>query len=271
MPGLHPGLREWLRVRKESRELQEKKGKGKVTTALAVQQKYKEYWQNEVLKGADDNKDKPVSSIEDRNISAERFELMLETQWSVLDPDDVANCFMKYRGTKLIKIAANYGFSLNYKYRASGKSLLHQAVERSDDEKILFLLERGVSVNGRDNKGNTPLHLALQPISPFHPVTIAEDLIDAGADIEAKDVKGRTPLHLACALRSKAYVDLLLTSKAEIIVEDNDKMLPYDHCLGKEEFRRWYDQKCFWSVPREIYQEHSARLLARQVVVDVFK
>ena len=50
------------------------------------------------------------------------------------------------------------------------------------------------AIEGRDEFGQTPLHLA----AAEGQVDIAKWLIEEGADIEAEDIKGFRPLHHSC-------------------------------------------------------------------------
>ena len=66
-------------------------------------------------------------------------------------------------------------------------TLLHQAAEFNNATLVQFALDRGLNVNIKDQRGQTPLHHALGRES-------AAILIANGANINAKDRAGQTPL-----------------------------------------------------------------------------
>ena len=118
------------------------------------------------------------------------------------------------------------GWNINRK-NAEGQPLLHEIVsplyQPVDTARVRVLLEAGLDPNGRDDDGNTPLHLywsdqqvAIQTLliaagsdpnarnkwgwTPLHccaDATGFEGLIAAGADPNARDDDGDTPLHMA--------------------------------------------------------------------------
>jgi ankyrin repeat protein len=80
------------------------------------------------------------------------------------------------------------------------------------------LFDAGAAVDTRDNRGETPLHWAIQGGHK----QIVEWLLDHGADIHARDIEGHTPLHTAVirfggsGIDKKALVELLLRRGANL-------------------------------------------------------
>ncbi|MFC1636682.1 ankyrin repeat domain-containing protein [Planctomycetota bacterium] len=73
---------------------------------------------------------------------------------------------------------------------------LHSALDAGRFDIVDLLLAKGADVNIRDDKGQTPLHIAASYAAWNHP-KIVELLLSKGADINAKDNNGKTALSYA--------------------------------------------------------------------------
>ena len=131
-------------------------------------------------------------------------------------------------------------------------SLLHDAAQAWDAERVRLLLSFGAEVNARNfDGGHTPLYYAANHVefsrpadgkavaetlirhgaevnvhsgpirgTPLHTaarrdnVVVAGVLLSAGADIEARDIKGETPLRRALNCRQPGMIGLLLAHGA---------------------------------------------------------
>uniref|UniRef100_A0A9J2PCU4 Ion transport domain-containing protein n=1 Tax=Ascaris lumbricoides TaxID=6252 RepID=A0A9J2PCU4_ASCLU len=92
---------------------------------------------------------------------------------------------------------------------SSGCSMeLVRAVLSNDEEGVLNLIDENVDVNGLDEKGTSPLHLA----AFFGHDAIVGALLDAGARVDARDHLWITPLHRAC-IRNNYNVVLTLLER----------------------------------------------------------
>ena len=84
-----------------------------------------------------------------------------------------------------------------------GDTPLHYAIKRSNDlNMIKFLLDHGADVNSKNNAGSTPIHFAVTEnyVDTFETtMDILKLLLKHGADINSKDRKGNTPLHYVCS------------------------------------------------------------------------
>lgn len=70
---------------------------------------------------------------------------------------------------------------------------LQDAAKAGDVEAARKLLAGGADVNGKDQKGITPLGVAVG----FNKIPVIQLLLESGADVEQTDPKGNTALHYA--------------------------------------------------------------------------
>lgn len=110
---------------------------------------------------------------------------------------------------------------------------LRIAVLYSTNDMVAFLLSRGADVNARNMDGYTALYGA-------NTLDKVELLLSAGADVNYKRVEtGNTKLHAACLDddNDDALVSLLLAHGADVIIKNNDGLIPIDVCAK--------DSKCY--------------------------
>jgi len=93
---------------------------------------------------------------------------------------------------------------------------LHNATRKGEKSTIERLIVKGVDVNAKDNRGNTPLHKAA-----IQHMDIAELLITNGADVNTKNKYGYTPLHEAASARNLDVAKLLIARGANVNARNN--------------------------------------------------
>lgn len=98
-------------------------------------------------------------------------------------------------------------------------TLLHTAVKKQDITAIQELIHQGFKINSQDNKGLTPVHLAVE----LHLTESLKILLESDATaVNYRDGKGRTPLHVAVEYEWMKGVQLLLELKTDLkIVSKN--------------------------------------------------
>lgn len=122
-----------------------------------------------------------------------------------------------------------------------GRTALHEAVFRGEVEVVRVLVDMGVDVNVRDNKGRTALYeLACNvfdidysfvrdvPVDLFfgkkmsRVLETVKFLIEKGANVNFVDDRGRTALHEAAARGELEVVRVLVNMGVDVNVRDND-------------------------------------------------
>ena len=96
----------------------------------------------------------------------------------------------------------------------SSQTLLHRALDASDEKSACFLVRSGCDVNsprratasGSDDDRSSPLHLC----ATWGLQRVAATLLEHGAEINPRDAEGKTPLHLAIEQHQAEMVKLLL-------------------------------------------------------------
>ncbi|XP_062612637.1 uncharacterized protein LOC134274369 isoform X2 [Saccostrea cucullata] len=88
----------------------------------------------------------------------------------------------------------------------------YKGTEKDDIEKMIQrIMEMGATVNNKDYKGRTVLHLAIKAFGAINnkckPESVIQQLLDFGADVNAVDNSGQTPLSVICETGSLGSVD----------------------------------------------------------------
>ena len=98
---------------------------------------------------------------------------------------------------KIISELCDMGEDINAKNN-KGDTPLHVAAEGNLYTVIRMLVDHGADINAKNNRGDTPLHVAVEGNRNF----AVSHLVKAGADLKAKNNERKTPLHIA---RDKGY------------------------------------------------------------------
>ena len=115
----------------------------------------------------------------------------------------------------------------------SNVTTLHLAIEQWKTPDVIELIrEEKTNTEVKDNRGNTPLHIA----SRCNRYVIAQMLIDEGVDVNAKNNAGNTPLHWAVRFNAKEVAEVLILSGADVNSENKHGLTPLDRALAEGHF-----------------------------------
>ena len=116
----------------------------------------------------------------------------------------------------------------------TSQTLLHRALDASDETSACFLIRSGCEVNIPRREGNaendrsTPLHLCAQ----WGLEQVAATLLEHGAEISPRDEEGKTPLHVAIEQHQAGLVQLLLRqSNIDLYAVDRTQKTPFATAL----------------------------------------
>ena len=132
----------------------------------------------------------------------------------------------------IVQLLLDFGSQIDAKGN-SGRTPLHMSLQSL---KILeTFLKARPTTSIQDDKGDTPLHLALSAYSlsshPWHSAAIR--LLDSGADVNILNAAGTTPFHLILnqpqsdSGTSNGWMNLFLDNGADIFLRTRDGQLPF--------------------------------------------
>ena len=110
-----------------------------------------------------------------------------------------------------------------------GNTPLHWAIGNSRVEIAKFLVSQGADVNAKNNDGCTPLFFAKN-------VDVANILVSQGADVNAKKHDGFTPLHFASHAGRVEVAKCLVAAGADVNakLKNGSDFTPLDFAQAKE-------------------------------------
>jgi|GEM_PF-6096948 len=123
------------------------------------------------------------------------------------------------------------------KYTSKKKKLELMLIIESGNgslEDVKELIEKGVNVNAKSDKGWTPLLMACSISSKSEKYEKVKLLVENGADVNVKDEDGKTPLMKAAIHGGADIVKLLVESGADVNAKDKKGKTALDFANEKD-------------------------------------
>ncbi len=121
--------------------------------------------------------------------------------------------------------------SVLFKIDSTGNTLLHKAVIESDTSFTNYLLNKGIDIDHKNNKGYTALHLATENGDTLN----MKILLKNHADVHAVNDIKNTPLHLAVFKNNIKAVEMLFYNGAysDALKENIENFSPVTYAVRK--------------------------------------
>ncbi|MDX5527212.1 MAG: ankyrin repeat domain-containing protein [Wolbachia endosymbiont of Andrena nigroaenea] len=184
-----------------------------------------------------------------------------------LSKDNVIERIEKALGSRLIELASQLsgthdqehdelkeklclwresGFLLDYRFGSDIGTLLHIAARNNYVNIIKPLKDKGADINIQNERGNTPLHEAVESGCK----EAVQSLIENGADVKAKTERSEdTPLHFA---RNAEITELLIKNGASINEKNKHGCVPLHNAVEcKIDIVGWSIKKMFNVIARD--------------------
>ncbi len=119
-----------------------------------------------------------------------------------------------YNKAEMVRLLIRSGADIKTPYRF-GESLLHVAINRDSDMAMKELIDAGVNIDARNEKGETSFFIGASLGRKSTSI-----LLNAKADVNARNNDGQTPLISAAVLCNLESIDMLLKSGADVNATD---------------------------------------------------
>ena len=130
----------------------------------------------------------------------------------------------------VMRYLLEHGADVNTQANTEYSTPLHLASYWGGPKVAKLLLDRGVNINVRDEKCQTPLHKVLTNLgnsgAEDYFVDAVQLLLDHGADLDAEDNSHSTPLHVISRYGNAKAAQLLLEHGARVDALDDDHSTP---------------------------------------------
>ena len=128
----------------------------------------------------------------------------------------------KLGNKKMVELLLSYRANTESRINVSGDTALHYACSTGNEPIVKLLVEGGADVNATLNDGTTCLMIAALRGQAAASIPVTGFLLEHGVNLEAKDDKGRTVLNRVCATNRPNISKFLVEQGANINSTDND-------------------------------------------------
>ena len=121
---------------------------------------------------------------------------------------------LRFGRSEMVAILVKGGADVNARdsQGSHGRSMLYQAIQSEDPEKVNILLDAGADVNHKNTDGPRLLHQAILSDNP----EIVRTVIDAGVDVNAKTADGTSPFIVAIRYDNPEIVRIFIEAGADV-------------------------------------------------------
>lgn len=116
------------------------------------------------------------------------------------------------------------------------ENIAFSVIKKNNTTLVKFLLDNGIDVNSKDNKGNTLLHIACENGQS----SMIDELNNYLPNVDLQNNDGNTPLHLAVLNNNLNCVQKMITLNANKEIKNNRKKTPLTFSIEKD-FKPIYD------------------------------
>lgn len=165
----------------------------------------------------------------DWGFSLEKRDRMLNGTYELLNDFEL----IESGTTEIIQVLVDLGVDLSATLSASGETLLHKAVQTGASmETIQFLVRAGISINCKNSRGMTPLHM-IRFLGCSQVDQIDEErsrhsklvryFVSEGYDINTQDMFGKTVVHhVAAKLQQSSLLQFIAGHGADLNIKDRN-------------------------------------------------
>lgn len=158
------------------------------------------------------NNDTEGINIFDQNTREQSNKAGIEASRSEPDNNNLLKEAFESKNVKMVKSSILKGAGSNFIGFEGGNVFHLLSDSTADDEVVKVLINNNISLNGADDRGNSPLHLAILNSQNNY----ARLLINNGADLDSKNKLDLSPLHLASILDNRQIAGELIINGAEV-------------------------------------------------------
>ncbi|MEA3523279.1 MAG: ankyrin repeat domain-containing protein [Campylobacterota bacterium] len=156
--------------------------------------------------------------LPNRDTISDPIVLTLLDNISPMQQDEVS-CFNSAKKGDLVSLSLTCNANVKlFSSTQHGYNLLHLATYSANKDLIVYLLNKGLDIDGVDNNGNTALNIAVK-FEDYE--DIISLLIQRHASLDHQNEKGQTPLTSALRSGFSTISKLLIDNGANIHVVDN--------------------------------------------------